>query len=271
MFKLNHPEKSSLFNFYPPLEVGFRGILSIPHSGEVIPSEFYPFLSGNPLAYREDVDFKVNELVDIQALQKRGIAVLVSNIHRICVDLNRSEEHSVMFWKKNTQGLDLVIKDANPNEIKKFIDSYHRPYFEILKALILELEKQKSGLVSVIDLHSMPSRPTDYHLKQNPNQKSTRPDFCLSDRKGKTCSPAFIDFFKNHLSQRGYEIGINDPYIGGFITEFIDRFRTNNIQIEINRSLYMNELSKKITVEKVTILKPLLTDILISGFEEFDS
>lgn len=271
MFRLDHPLKTPLFDFYSPLGTTFRGVLSIPHSGENIPEVFLPFLSGDERAYKEDVDFKVNELIDIKALQEAGIGVLVAHVHRICVDLNRAESNCVLFWKDNTQGKKLVVKDPTQLETEKLIETFHRPYFEILKTSLQDLEKRKTGKVSMIDLHSMPSRPTEYHMKQNPNQKTHRPDFCLSDRKGKTCDPEFIQFFQQELIKRGHESSLNDPYVGGFVTEYVDQFRTNNIQIEINRSIYMDETKKELVQEKVARLKPLLTQVLIAGFVKFDS
>lgn len=271
MFRLDHPQKSPLFDYYAPLGPSYRGLLSIPHSGENIPKVFEEYLSGDLRAYKEDVDFKVNELVDIEALQKAGIAVLVAHVHRICVDLNRAESNCVLFWKDNTQGKKLVVKDPSDAEVEKFIEIYHRPYYELLKASLQDLEKRKSGPVSMIDLHSMPSRPTDYHMKQNPHQKMHRADFCISDRKGKTCAPEFIRFFQEELTKAGHESVLNDPYVGGYVTEYVDQFRTNNIQIEINRSIYMDESVKELVPSKVQNLKPILTEVLIKGFEKFDS
>lgn len=271
MFKLEHPQKNPLFDYYAPLGSNYRGILSIPHSGETIPAEFEKYLSGDTLAYREDVDFKVNELIDIKKLQEAGVAVLVAHVHRVCVDLNRAESNCVLFWKDNTQGKKLVVVDPDANETQRFIETYHRPYFEILKAALQDLERRKKGLVSMVDLHSMPSKPTEYHMKQNPNQKTHRPDFCVSDRKGKTCTPEFIHFFRDQLEKAGHESSLNDPYVGGYVTEYVDQFRTNNIQIEIKRGIYMDEVTKTLVPEKVKALKPVLTDVLIAGFEKFDS
>jgi N-formylglutamate deformylase len=271
MFRLDHPQKNSLFDFYAPMGTQYRGLLSIPHSGENIPAEFEKYLSGDLRAYQEDVDFKVNELVDIKKIQQSGVAVLVSHIHRVCVDLNRAENICVLCWKDNTQGKKLVVQDPDALETQTLIEKYHRPYYELLKAALQDLEKRKKGLVSMIDLHSMPSRPTEYHMKQNPNQKMHRPDFCVSDRKGKTAKPEFINFFRDQLVLAGHESSLNDPYVGGYITEYVDQFRTNNIQIEINRSIYMDETTKTLIPAKVEHLKPMLTDILIKGFETFDS
>ncbi len=265
------PKKAPLFNFYPPLGTPFRGMVSVPHSGETIPEVFHPFLSGDLQAYKEDVDYKVNELIDISLLQKSGIAVIVSNIHRICVDLNRSEDQCVLFWKENTQGKKLVQKEPTPLEVETFIESYHRPYFEMLKASIKDLEGKKIGPVSFIDLHSMPSTPTAYHMKQNPKQEIHRPDFCISDRRGKTCLPEFIHFFHEEFAKNGFESRLNNPYIGGFVTEFVDRFRTNNIQIEIKRSIYMDESTKELLPAPVAKIKSFLTEVIIRGMEKFDS
>lgn len=271
MFKHDHPQKNPIFDYYAPLGPHYRGLLSIPHSGENIPPEFEAFLSGDQRAYKEDVDFKVNELVNIRELQEAGIAVLVAHVHRICVDLNRAESNCILFWKDNTQGKKLVKEDPDAAQTHKFIETYYRPYYEILKSAILDLEKRKKGLVSMVDLHSMPSRPTEYHMKQNPNQKMHRPDFCVSDRKGKTCVPEFIHFFRDQLIAAGHESSLNDPYVGGYVTEYVDQFRTNNIQIEINRAIYMDETTKELVADKVMSLKPKLTDVLIRGFERFDS
>jgi N-formylglutamate deformylase len=271
MFSTEHPQKSALFDFYSPLGNNYIGLLSIPHSGENVPAEFQEYLSGDERAYKEDVDFKVNELIDIPTLQKNGVAVVVSHVHRICVDLNRAEENCVLFWKDNTQGKKLVVKDPTPEIAQKFIEEYHRPYYEILKTALLELEKRKQGKVSMVDLHSMPSKPTAYHMKQNPNQSIWRPDFCLSDRKGKTCDPEFIKYFHDVLTILGHSASLNNPYVGGFVTEYVDRYRTNNIQIEINRSIYMNEDTKELVPSKVLSLKPLLTQVLVDGFKKFDS
>lgn len=271
MFKHDHPLKNPIFDYYAPIGANYRGLLSIPHSGENIPPEFEKYLSGDLKAYKSDVDFKVNELVNIRHLQEAGVAVLVAHVHRICVDLNRAETNCVLFWKDNTQGQKLVVQDPDVLETQKFIETYYRPYYEILKSAIQDLEKRKKGQVSMVDLHSMPSRPTEYHMKQNPNQKTHRPDFCVSDRKGKTCVPEFINFFRDQLTAAGYEASLNDPYVGGYVTEYVDQFRTNNIQIEINRVAYMDETAKELVPDKVLKLRPILTDVLIRGFEKFDS
>lgn len=265
MFQADAPQKNPIFSYYPASGPGPKAIVSIPHSGEDIPDIFLPFLTSDKRALKEDVDYKVNELVDISALQNAGISVLIAHVHRVCVDLNRAEENCILFWKENTHGIPLIIKNPTPIDVQAFIQRYHRPYFEVLSSLILDLERKLGSKVPVVDLHSMPSAPTAYHMKQNPNQKQSRSDFCVSDQKGKTCSPEFIKKFVDALLTNGSEVAVNDPYVGGYVTTFVDKFQTNNIQIEINRSIYMDEVTKELNDHKVKLLKPHLTKSLIAG------
>lgn len=267
MFQLDHPEKNDIFTYYSPKDK-FIGCLSIPHSGEDIPPEMIEYLSGNEQAYKQDVDYKVDALIDIEALQSAGIAVIVSHVHRICVDLNRDKSNTIFYWKNNTQGIQLINKEPDEQTKDKWITTYYRPYYEMLKGLIHQLEKNMA-LASFVDLHSMPSSPTPYHLSINPNQKKTRPDFCISDRKGLTCAPEYIQNVTDGLSQSYGSVSNNDPYVGGFITEYANDFKTNNIQIEINRNIYMDEVKKVLIESKVEKLKPILTKALITLFEKF--
>lgn len=268
MFQSTHPENDELFKIYAPLAT-YKGLISIPHAGEVIPKDFLPYLSGDEHAYFQDIDFKTNELVDIEALRLEGIAVLVANIQRICVDLNRSPELTVLNWKQNSMGKTLVSQNPAPEESEHLRMRYYNPYYTTLKSLIQELEHHLSGKVPVVDLHSMPSKPTAYHMKQNPKQPMSRPDFCISDQHGKTCAPEFINHVCDELKNESFNVKINDPYIGGYLTEYINNFRTNNIQIEINRGIYMDEEKRILVKEKVDHLKPKLTNALISLFQKF--
>ena len=104
--------QSEIFNYYAPKN-NYIGILSIPHSGEHIPQEFKEFLISNQSDLDCDLDYKVDELVDIDTLTNNGIAVIVSNIHRACVDLNRAEDKSVLNWKKNSKGIQIVTSEPS--------------------------------------------------------------------------------------------------------------------------------------------------------------
>jgi N-formylglutamate amidohydrolase len=246
-------------------------LLSIPHSGEIVPEEFLPYLSGDIQAYNEDIDYRVHECVELKELQENGISILYSHIHRVAVDLNRSPDKAVLHWEKNTKGK--ILRSRMPSDalLLQWQKKYYDPYFEIIRSFIDQYgsEKEKDTRLPIVDLHSMPSRPTAYHLSINPKQGTERPDFCLSDLRGKSCEETYIQKAFQLFSQKNYAPTINNPYFGGFLTEFIHRFHTNVIQIEIKRGLYMDEESKKMIPEKQSQLKKDLTDILTTLFKQF--
>ncbi len=256
-----------MFKVFPAKTRSPRGIVSIPHSGEQIPAEFKSYICGSVVDCREDVDFKVNELVYIDALNAAGISVVVADIHRVCVDLNRAATESILFWRENTHGVPLVSGTPSAAQVQDWVDRYHAPYFAKILELLQACEAAH-GRVGFVDLHSMPSRPTDYHFKRNPAQKLERPDFCISDRQGLTCQPDFISGFAGALGAQ-FSVGINDPYLGGYITQAVhtlkDKSRTQNIQIEINRAIYMDERAKVLLADRVAVLKPFLTKVLIEN------
>lgn len=271
MFKLDESNISNIFSYFAPKD-DFIGILSIPHSGEQIPLEFTEYLTPNQDFLGKDVDYKVNELVNIKKLNEAGIAVLVSNIHRTCIDLNRAQDICVLNWKKNSHGEKLVLKTPSADVVEKFTAMYYLPYYEMIKSMINALYKvQKKGPISLIDLHSMPSTPTKYHLDINPNQKMQRPDFCVSDIEGLSCSKEYINYICKSLEICSHNINQNNPYFGGHITRHIHAIfeNINNIQIEINRKIYMDESKRVLIPERVNKLKPNLTYSIIETFKQF--
>lgn len=258
-----------IFDYYPP-KPPYIGILSIPHSGEAIPEEFKNYLVEDLEILSRDVDTGVHELVDIPALNEAGIAVIKANIHRVCVDLNRAEDVCVLNWRQNSRGENLVSADPDDEARGLLCQKYHAPYYEMLKALINELSLTRDR-PSFIDLHSMPSKATAYHLKINPDQEIERPDFCLSDIEGKSCEKAFIDFAAGELAKSYPKVYQNNPYFGGHVTRHVDASfpEANNIQIEIKRGIYLDESKRQLDRSKVEKLRPVLTEALINTFKKF--
>ncbi|MBL6991633.1 MAG: N-formylglutamate amidohydrolase [Bacteriovoracaceae bacterium] len=244
------------------------GLVSIPHAGEFIPEDIKPFLIGDKRPLMEDVDFRIFELIDIEALNAQGIAVISSKIHRVCIDLNRSKEVALLNWKNNSKGVKLVQTVPSDKSQEQLLTKYYDPYFNCLTELLKKMAsiKQKAP---VIDFHSMPSRPTAYHLKLNPNQLQNRPDFCVSHLGGTTCSGEYINFIVSYLKNEKFETLIDDPYVGGYVTKFINGFDTNNVQIETKRSLYMDETNKSLHPEQVQKLKGILTSLIVEVMKRF--
>jgi N-formylglutamate amidohydrolase len=125
-------------------------------------------------------------------------------------------------------------------EVQKRIDEFYRPYHEALQKAVARRMEQ-FGVCYLIDCHSMPGQGSEYFA-------SSRPDMVLGDRQGESSDPAFTGRVRNLLQDMGYSVALNDPYKG---MEIVRRYGNpqagqHALQLEINRKLYMNE----ITLEK---------------------
>ena len=73
----------------------------------------------------------------------------------------------------------------------------------------------------------------------------SRPHFVLGDRFGASCDARLTRFMRDVLQGAGYEVQLNRPYAGGFITEYYGNPTrgVHALQLEINRGLYLSEAS----------------------------
>jgi N-formylglutamate amidohydrolase len=123
-------------------------------------------------------------------------------------------------------------------EAERRLATLYRPYHRTLAAL-LDAAAERFGACVLVDCHSMPSGAV-----RTDERSGTRPDVILGDRYGTSCAPALTDELARLLRQRGFAVGRNRPYAGGFITELYGRPpRFQAIQLEINRALYMDEVA----------------------------
>jgi N-formylglutamate amidohydrolase len=134
----------------------------------------------------------------------------------------------------------------------------------MLRQLVLDT-RAEFGLAVLIDCHSMPSTVRGVHGR-------LRPDIVLGDRYGTSCATELTDLTAQILTRFGYSVSRNKPYAGGFITEHYGQPARglHAVQIEINRRLYMDEL----TLEKTDRFEPLRADLgrMISALiEAFDA
>lgn len=122
-------------------------------------------------------------------------------------------------------------------DAKHRIDALYRPYHDQLSQLVEET-RQRFGGALLIDCHSMPSQSV-YAASGD----SRAPEIILGDRYGSSCAGLITETVGNILSDMGYKVVHNNPYAGGYITDFYGAPSDgrHTLQIEINRALYMNE------------------------------
>ena len=99
----------------------------------------------------------------------------------------------------------------------------------------------------------MPSLGTKNH--RDPGE--TRADIVVSDCLGISCDKSFRDLVISAYVTAGFKVGYNWPYMGGRVTETYGKPSQHHhaIQVELNRSLYMNEVTKKIKPEAEAVKK----------------
>jgi N-formylglutamate amidohydrolase len=249
----------------PPFTVARPEVLKVPlvfnspHSGRVYPKAFLAASRLNPLALRRSEDAYVEELFGF--VMELGAPLLHAHFPRAYLDLNREpyELDPVLFRDglphyANTQSVRVVgglgtiariVSESDEiyreplsvNAALERINRLYAPYHETLSSLLDEA-KRNFGFSVLIDCHSMPSNPIA-------EQGGVRPDFVLGDRFGTSCSCELTRLAAGQLKAQGYAVALNKPYAGGYITEHYGRPHKGQhaLQIEINRALYMDEIS----------------------------
>ncbi len=122
-------------------------------------------------------------------------------------------------------------------EIEKRILMHYFPYHQTLDNLIKEKKKYFNSIL-IVDCHSMPSD------KSNTRKTSDAlPDIVLGDNNGFACGSETLGLISDLFLKNNFTIAKNKPYAGGFTTQNYGQPSkgVHVIQIEINRSLYMNE------------------------------
>lgn len=253
------------FHLMPPFELCAPAqqripfVFNSPHSGRAYPLSFLEETRLDPLAIRYSEDCYVDEL--FASVPRLGAPLLKAHFPRAFLDVNREpyELDPRMFVEPlppfvNSQsarvagGLGTVPRLVGEGQtiyssrislqeafyrIEDIYKPYHRALTELLKST-----HDRFGYSVLIDCHSMPGGGRSGEL-------SGRPDFIIGDRFGRSCSEQLTQAAMELLQGLGYTVAHNKPYAGGFITEYYGRPAQAYfaLQIEINRSLYMNEQS----------------------------
>lgn len=235
-------------------------VLDSPHSGTTYPPDFAPAVGFGALRTAEDtwVDDLWSDAVEL------GAPLLAATFPRSYIDPNRavadldpllldepwpgtlSESPKVklgkgLIWRMLDDGTPLYDRKLGINEVRHRIESCWQPYHDRL-AQLLDRAHAQFGKVWHINCHSMPSVAGAYATDK---PGLAHPDFVLGDRDGTTSDPAFGAFVAKWLRARGYDVAVNDPYKGVELVRAFGRPAEgrHSLQIEINRKLYMDEVS----------------------------
>ncbi|MDQ0136252.1 N-formylglutamate amidohydrolase [Neorhizobium galegae] len=234
-------------------------VFNSPHSGSFYPPEFLAESGLDSLSIRRSADHYVDELfADAPEL---GAPLLLAHFPRAYLDVNREpyELDPRMFdgplppfvnigSMRVAGGLGTIPRIVAENmeiyrrrlpvdEAMSRIETIYKPYHACLRKLIARTHA-RFGLAILIDCHSMPG---NIRLSGS----DVRPDFIIGDRYGTSASAELSRAAMEFLDGMGFSAVRNKPYAGGFITEHYGRpvRGLHALQIEINRALYVDEMT----------------------------
>ncbi|WP_085310470.1 N-formylglutamate amidohydrolase [Planktotalea arctica] len=247
------------FKLFRPEALGSSVVFASPHSGREYAWSFMRRSVLSDLLIRSSEDAFVDLLID--RAPEFGAPLLAATVPRAFVDLNRSVEELdpalIEGVRRNghnpriASGLGVIPRVvANGRaiyrgkmsrlEANKRLNDFWHPYHAQLSSILNEAH-QVFGHAILVDVHSMPREALDGFNRGN----QTRPDVVLGDRFGASASGIIVDQIEAAFTAAGFTVARNTPFAGAYITQTYGRPSRSQhaVQIEIDRSIYMNEAS----------------------------
>lgn len=233
-------------------------IFASPHSGRIYPAEMMAASRLDSLAIRRSEDAYVDHLIG--RAPDHAVTVIAARFARVFMDVNREpwDLDPAMFADELPhyarsrsarvaaglgsiarvvrEGEEIYARKLRFSDARSRVETVHTPYHNALAGLVREAQEARSVAV-LIDWHSMPAAAAQ------------GADIVLGDRFGGSCAPACRKLVEHAFQSMGYVVARNKPYAGGYTTEHYGQPArgVHALQIEINRSLYMDEASLRPT------------------------
>lgn len=232
-------------------------VFASPHSGRDYSWSFLRKTVLNEHAIRSSEDAFVDQLFD--CAPEHGAAFIKAGAPRAFVDLNRASDEldpaliegvrRVGHNQRVASGLGVIPRvvangraiyrgKMSMHEARARIDGFWAPYHRRLQELLDEARDQH-GQTVLVDCHSMPHEAMDGIARGG----MRRPDVVLGDRFGAAASGDVVDRIEAAFASAGFAVTRNTPFAGAYITQAYGNPRKSQhaVQVEIDRSLYMNE------------------------------
>ena len=245
------------FTRHEPVGAPIPLVLDSPHSGEHYPDDFDHAPPRDLVRQAEDTH--VARLWS--GATARGATLIEALFPRAYIDANRALDDVDpallddawpdplapsgksalgvgLVWRLARGGVPMYARKLRSEEIRARIERCWKPYHHALQRALDE-RHAAFGSVWHIDCHSMLAVGDE--LSDDAGRE--RADIVLGDRDGTTCDPAFTALVAATMRHAGYRVAINDPYKGVELVRLHGRpaERRHSLQIEIKRTLYMDE------------------------------
>ena len=231
-------------------------VFALPHSGRDYGVSFLNQSILDKISIRSSEDAFLDQLID--GIEKYGAPKIIANAPRAFIDLNRSTDEldpALISGIKNnirnprissglgviprvvSHGKEIYRGKLSLEQAQSRIEYYWKPYHKDL-ANLLKRAQLIYGQSLLIDMHSMP-----HEAVSTQSSFIRAPEIVVGDRFGMSSDPEFTNLIVSILKQHGFRVAKNTPFAGAFITKHHGKIkeRTHAIQLEIDRSLYMDE------------------------------
>ena len=259
-FVVRRPQPSSASASSPPSpsRVGPL-VFASPHSGRLYPAAMMQASRLDAAQIRRSEDAFVDGLVE--GGLAHGASLITATHARAFIDVNRApyELDPAMFAEPLpafvqtrtsrvaaglgsiarlvSEGQEIYARKLTFAEAEARIAAVHQPYHFALAELI-DQARAANGKALLVDWHSMPSAAAVRAGREGC-------DIVLGDRFGAACAAGVTEAAARAFLALGYRVLRNIPYAGGYTTELYGKPEAglHALQIEINRSLYLDEPS----------------------------
>lgn len=254
-----------------PTEKMLPFFVSIPHSGEKVP-DFCDWLHGLP---EEILMCDVDRFVDVlyqPSLEALKIPFVKTEWHRYAADMNRVPEdvdaasvegnsnkagmnNRGFHWQITTLKNQLMKKPMAEKMHQDLVKLIYEPFHASIRNQYDFFKSKGAKKIYHLDVHSMPSLGTSEH--RDPGEQ--RSEIVVSDCKGKSSEPLFVDLVRTSFIRAGFNVAYNWPYFGGRVSEQygLPELGQNCVQVELNRALYMDEKTKKLLPKHAEVQKKI--------------
>lgn len=245
------------FHLVEPKHRTTNVVFASPHSGRDYSWAFMRRSVLDERMIRSSEDAFVDMLFD--SAPAAGAPLLSARAPRAFVDLNRSADEldpalidgvrKAAHNPRVSSGLGVIPRVvANGRAIYRGkiplrdaqvrLRDYWRPYHDRLQTLLNDSLTQ-FGEAILVDCHSMPHEA----LESVVHPHGVRPQIVLGDRFGAAARGDVVDRIETAFSEAGLSVVRNAPFAGAYTTQHYGRPSRGQhvVQIEIDRSLYMNE------------------------------
>lgn len=232
-------------------------VFASPHSGREYSWSFLRRSRLNAHSIRSSEDAFVDRLFD--CAPQMGAPFIKAGAPRAFVDLNRSADELDPALIEGapkgghnprvTSGLGVIPRvvangqaiysgKISLEEAQRRIDDYWQPYHRALAGQ-LDQAHLMFGQAILVDCHSMPHEAMDSFASSG----AQRPEVVIGDRFGASARSDIVDRIEAAFSAIGLHVVRNTPFAGAYIAQHYGRPNAGRhaLQIEIDRSLYMNE------------------------------